>query len=104
MSRQSLRPSRRRYPRYGRFLLTGGAIGLVAAVWLFLGPGGEVDDKRRLGFYLGVVLAGGGALLGGFIAVLVEGRLAPRREKGVEDDDARPGDRPGDASPDSGPP
>ena len=69
---QSARPRRR--PRYLAFLLTGALIGLVAAVVLILGPARNVADPPRLFAYLAAMLAGLGALAGGVVAVVAEGR------------------------------
>lgn len=66
------RPSRR--PRYLAFLVTGAVVGLATALVLVLGPGAGVDDRARLLAYLSALLAGLGALAGGAIAVLLEGR------------------------------
>ena len=38
----------RRNPRYPAFLLTGAAVGVLAAVVLVLGPGADVADRARL--------------------------------------------------------
>jgi hypothetical protein len=67
-------PRTRRTPRYAAFLGTGALVGVVAAFVLALGPGSGVDDPRRLLAYLCALLAGLGALLGGVIAVVLEGR------------------------------
>jgi hypothetical protein len=67
-------PRTRRNPRYAAFLGTGAALGLLVAFVLALGPGAGVDDPRRLLAYLCALLAGLGALLGGAIAVIIEGR------------------------------
>jgi len=64
----------RRNPRYASFLVTGGIVGLLVTVVIVLGPGADVDRRRALFFYLGILLIGIGALLGGLLAVLVEGR------------------------------
>ena len=64
----------RRNPRYVAFLGTGAVLGLVAALLLTLGPGSGVDDQVRLLAYLSALLAGLGALVGGAVAVLLEGR------------------------------
>jgi hypothetical protein len=60
-------PPSHRHPRYPAFLVSGGALGLLAALVLALGPGADVSDQPRLLGYLA-------ALLGGLIAVLLEGR------------------------------
>ncbi len=64
----------RRNPRYPAFLLTGAVIGVLTAVVLVLGPGSGVDDRTRLLAYLVALLGGLGALAGGVVAVLLEGR------------------------------
>jgi hypothetical protein len=64
----------RRNPRYPSFLATGGLVGLLGTIAVVLGPGGDVQRQRALFFYLGILLVGTGALLGGLVAVLVEGR------------------------------
>jgi hypothetical protein len=66
--------TRSRLPRYPAFLVSGGAVGLVAAVVLVLGPGSGVSDQPRLLAYLAALLGGLGALLGGLVAVLLEAR------------------------------
>jgi hypothetical protein len=65
---------RYRSPRYASFLVTGGAVGLLCTAVIVLGPGADVERQGQLIFYLGVLLAGIGALLGGLAAVVVEGR------------------------------
>ncbi len=65
---------RRRHPRYPAFLLTGAVLGVLTALVLVLGAGGEVSDRPRLLAYLAALLGGLGVLLGGVAAVLVEGR------------------------------
>ena len=64
----------RRTPRYASFLVTGGLVGLLVTIAVVLGPGSDVERQRALFFYLGILLTGTGALLGGLVAVLVEGR------------------------------
>jgi hypothetical protein len=64
----------RRSPRYVAFLGTGAVVGVVAGIVLALGPGAGVDDKVRLLAYLCALLAGLGALLGGVVALVLEGR------------------------------
>ncbi len=66
--------TRRRLPRYPAFLVSGAAVGLLAALVLVLGPGAGVDDRTRLIAYLCALLGGIGALLGGLIAVLIDAR------------------------------
>ncbi len=73
----------RRYPRYSRFIWAGAIAGFVAAVVLTLTVGEEPErySRGQVVFYVGVVLAGAGALLGGVVAVLLESlaRRGPRR-------------------------
>jgi hypothetical protein len=64
----------RRNPRYASFLVTGGLVGLLVTIAVVLGPGADAERRRALFFYLGILLIGIGALLGGLLAVLVEGR------------------------------
>jgi MFS family permease len=64
----------RRLPRYSRFLVTGGLVGVVAAIIVVIGPGADVDQRGRLLALLLGLLTGLGALLGGIIAVLLEAR------------------------------
>lgn len=66
--------TRRASPRYLRFLLTGGLAGLLATVVVVLVRGDLVERPVVLFFYLGLLLAGIGALLGGLLAVLLTGR------------------------------
>ena len=63
-----------RLPRYGHFLVSGGVVGLVAAIVVVLGPGADVDQRGRLFALLVGLLTGLGVLLGGIIAVLLEAR------------------------------
>jgi hypothetical protein len=75
---------RPRRPRYGSFLVTGGLVGLLVTLVVFLGPGADTDRRGQLFFYLGILLTGTGALLGGLVAVLVEGRRgSPPRHDGA---------------------
>ena len=54
--------------------MTGALVGLVAAVVLIIGPARNVADPPRLFAYLAAMLTGLGSLLGGVVAVVVEGR------------------------------
>jgi hypothetical protein len=65
--------TRRASPRYLRFLLTGGTVGLVVTVVVVLLRGDQVERPTVLFFYLGLLLVGFGALLGGLVAVLLAG-------------------------------
>lgn len=60
-------------PRYLRFLATGAAVGFLAAVIVTLVRGRVVERPELLFFYLSIVLTGLGTLLGGLVAVLIEG-------------------------------
>jgi hypothetical protein len=64
----------RRNPRYPAFLLTGAVIGVLVAGVLVLGPGSGADNPARLLAYLVALLGGLGALAGGVVAVVLEGR------------------------------
>ncbi len=66
----------RRHPRYAGFLLTGAVAGLLVDVGVVLGPGADAQSPNQLFFYLGLLLIGAGALAGGLVAVLIEGRPA----------------------------
>jgi len=66
--------TRRPSPRYLRFLLTGALVGLVVTAVVVLARGDVVERPVVLFFYLGMLLAGTGALLGGLLAVLLTGR------------------------------
>jgi hypothetical protein len=69
-----------RRPRYGRFLGTGAALGLLAAALLALTRSGtEEFDRLQAVLYLMLVLATLGALLGGALAVGLERRAERRR-------------------------
>jgi hypothetical protein len=100
-------PAPQRRPRYPRFLLTGGLVGLLVDVAVLLGPGAGVARRGQLFVYLGVLLIGLGGLLGGLLAVLVEGRGSDeaRRAPSTGGPDATPrgpdraGPGPGDGDP-----
>jgi hypothetical protein len=49
-----------------------GHVGVVATVVVVVVLGGDVDNTRKLGVYLGILLGGVGALLGGAAAVWLE--------------------------------
>jgi hypothetical protein len=80
---------RRRHPRYASFLVTGGLIGLLVTLVIVLGPAADADRRPQLFFYLGLLLAGTGALLAGLVAVVIEGpvRKARREDAGERQDD-----------------
>jgi hypothetical protein len=83
-----------RYPRYASFIVTGGLVGLLATIVVVLGPGADVDSRRRLFFYLAVLFVGIGSLLGGLVAVLFEERrrrLSPAPAQGEDEAEAADG-------------
>jgi hypothetical protein len=61
-----------RRPRYLPFLVTGFVVGILATAVLTVAFGGPGDQTRKLALYLGVLLSGVGALLGGALAVWLE--------------------------------
>ncbi len=63
-----------RRPRYLRFLMTGALVGLAVNVVVVAVRAGAVERPVLLFFYLGLLLSGLGALLGGLVAVVVEPR------------------------------
>ena len=69
--------TRRRGPRYLRFLLSGGAVGVLVGLVLTLASSAEVERPILLFLYLGVLLGVIGALLGGLVAVVLDGRRRP---------------------------
>jgi hypothetical protein len=77
-----------RPPRYSSFLVTGGLIGLLATIVVVAGPGSDVDRRAQLFFYLGLLLTGAGALLGGLAAVVLEGRRETPPPSAPVDDEA----------------
>jgi hypothetical protein len=83
-------PSRERRPRYASFLASGGLLGLLVTIVVVLGPGADVERRGALFFYLGILLTGTGALLGGLAAVLVEGRHKSRPPPVADDTDTPP--------------
>ena len=68
------RPTRRASPRYLRFLVTGGLVGVMAGLVLSVQRSGQVEQPLALFFYLGLLLGAIGALLGGLAAVVLESR------------------------------
>lgn len=83
--------TRRASPRYLRFLLTGSAAGLLATVVVVLVRGDAVERPVVLFFYLGLLLVGFGALLGGLVAVLLGGRTPEPEPDGAREGTAPPG-------------
>ena len=73
-----------RRPRYASFLATGALIGVLATIVVVLGPGADEDRRGQLFFYLGLLLGGTGALIGGLAAVLLESRRPTRARDDVE--------------------
>ncbi len=67
-------PARRLSPRYLRFVLTGALLGVLVTVVAVVARGASVERPSAVLFYLGILLAGVGALLGGAVAVLLDGR------------------------------
>jgi hypothetical protein len=72
----------RKRPKYASFLVSGGLVGLAVTAVVVLGPGADAERRGQLLFYLAILLAGTGALLGGLVAVLLEGRRGSRGEDG----------------------
>ena len=70
-------PKARRRPRYLRFILSGAVVGLVVSGVLTAVRADHVEQPRYLLLYLALLLGGIGALLGGLVAVLIEGRGRP---------------------------
>ena len=66
--------TRRASPRYLRFLITGGLVGILAAAILALRRADVVEQPWVLFFYLALLLGAIGALLGGLVAVVLEAR------------------------------
>jgi hypothetical protein len=63
----------RRSPRYGRFLLTGAAVGVLVALGLSLtGPVEAGSSRGALVGYLALLLGLLGGVLGGLTAVVLE--------------------------------
>lgn len=70
MSRQ---PTRRRSPRFARFIVTGALVGFLvgAAIAVFTDPAASYSTASAIG-YLGAMGAGIGALLAALVAVLLD--------------------------------
>ena len=71
-------PVVRRSPRYLRFLVTGGLVGVLVAAVLALLRSGQVEEPWVLFLYLSILFAAIGGLLGGLIAVVLESWRRPR--------------------------
>ena len=67
-------PVRRRSPRYLRFLVTGGLVGVLVSLVLTVARSGQVEQPLDLFLYLGLLLGAIGGLLGGLVAVVLESR------------------------------
>jgi uncharacterized membrane protein len=66
--------TRRRAPRYLSFLLSGALLGVLVTAVVVAVRASAVERPELLFFYLGIVLGGVGALLGGLVAVALESR------------------------------
>lgn len=79
-------PRTDRRPRYASFLTTGALVGFVVSVGLLsifeARAGGR--DRTELTILLTLLLAGAGALFGGLLALVLEGRQSARR-RAVDD-------------------
>jgi hypothetical protein len=73
--------TRRRAPRYLRFLVSGAFAGVLVTLVVVAVRASVIERPALLFFYLGLLLAGIGALLGGLVAVVLEARhRSPRRQ------------------------
>jgi len=66
--------TRRASPRYLRFLVTGGLVGVLVATALTVRRSDQVEQPWVLFLYLALMLGAIGALLGGLVAVVLESR------------------------------
>ena len=82
-----MRPTTRRAPRFGRFILTGVLAGLAVAALLtrFAGADGRYSAGLVM-LYLGLVCGLVGGLLAAAVAVVLD---RPRPRKAAEHGDAR---------------
>jgi hypothetical protein len=71
--------TRRPAPRYLSFLVSGALVGVLVTLVVVAVRGSAVERPSVLFFYLGILLAGVGALLGGLVAVVIESRGRSRR-------------------------
>ncbi|MFD5276050.1 hypothetical protein ACFWIX_00675 [Pseudarthrobacter sp. NPDC058362] len=91
----------RRAPKYVPFLVLGAVVGiLAAAVVAYALPGSDSFDPGAVfGFFL-VMFAGGGAILGAILALLLDRRSVRKQQRAVveavpeEEQDDTPGDEP----------
>ncbi|MHB1614042.1 MAG: hypothetical protein ACYCXA_07120 [Actinomycetes bacterium] len=76
-------PSVRRAPRYARMIVTGIVLGsLVAALLAYASRGQDGSYSwGQVALYLGVLLAAFGGLVGGFVAVRLDGEAARPRPR-----------------------
>jgi hypothetical protein len=73
--------TRRRAPRYLSFLVSGALAGVLVTLVVVAVRASAIERPALLFFYLGLLLAGIGALLGGLVAVVLEARhRSPRRQ------------------------
>jgi hypothetical protein len=66
-------------PRYARFLGSGALVGVLVTLVVVAVRASAVERPVLLLFYLGLLLAGIGALVGGLLAVVLEARLRSTR-------------------------
>ena len=71
-------PKAGRSPRYLRFLVTGGLVGVLVGLVLTVGRAGQVEQPWVLFLYLAIVLGVVGGILGGLVAVVLDSRRARR--------------------------
>jgi len=74
----------RRAPKYVPFLILGALAGIIAAAVVAYGLPGSAsfDSGAVFGFFL-VMFAGGGAILGAVVALVLDRRSVKRRERAV---------------------
>ena len=74
----------RRAPKYVPFLILGALVGIIAAAVVAYGLPGSAsfDSGAVFGFFL-VMFAGGGAILGAVVALVLDRRSVKRRERAV---------------------
>ena len=68
----------RRSPRYLRFLVTGGLVGVLVGLVMTVLRSGQVEQPWVLFLYLAIVLGVVGGIFGGLVAVVLEARRARR--------------------------
>lgn len=74
----------RRAPRFVPFLILGALVGIGAAAFVAFGLPGSAsfDSGAVFGFFM-VMFAGGGAILGAVVALVLDRRSVKRRERAV---------------------